>query len=206
MFESDEYELLDFGAGRKLERFGAYVLDRPSPAAQHAKVRHAEAWSRADARFQRDPGQRGRWSFARQIEAQWPIRFGPMTLSLKLTDAGHVALFPEQAKNWDWIADRVFQAGRPLQVLNLFAYTGASTLAAAAAGAEVTHVDAVASIVAWAGRNAKASHMEDAPIRWITEDVMKFARRELKRGTSLRRRDPRSARATAMDPTASPGN
>lgn len=182
MFVSDQYQLLDFGAGRKLERFGACVTDRPSPAAASAERRGGDAWARADARYERVQGARGRWSFERDVAAAWPIQFGPMTLELKFTDSGQVGLFPEQAGNWEWIADQVRAAGRPLRVLNLFAYTGGSTLAAAIAGAHVTHVDSATNVVAWARRNAAASHLENAPIRWIVDDAVKFARRELKRG------------------------
>ncbi len=182
MFASNEYQLLDFGTGRKLEQFGPYVIDRPEQAAGFAKPRCAEMWPEADARYDRDAGPRGRWSFNRQIAAAWPIRFGPMTLGLKFSDSGQVGLFPEQAANWDWIADQVMTAGGPIKVLNLFGYTGGSTLAAAAVGAEVTHVDAATNVVAWARRNVAASGMEAAPIRWIAEDAMTFMRRELKRG------------------------
>jgi 23S rRNA (cytosine1962-C5)-methyltransferase len=182
MFGSDEYQLLDFGGGRKLERFGRYLIDRPAPAAVSASRRNPDLWEGADARFEREAAQRGRWVFARHMAAAWPIQFGPMMLELKFTEHGQVGLFPEQARNWDWIAERILAAGRPLSVLNLFAYTGGSTLAAAAVGAEVTHVDSATTVVTWARRNVAASHMEDAPIRWIAEDVLKFARRELKRG------------------------
>lgn len=182
MFASDEYQLLDFGTSRKLERFGPYVIDRPEQAAGFAKPRAAEQWGEADARFDRDAGLRGRWTFNRQIAAAWPIQFGPMTLGLKFSDSGQVGLFPEQATNWDWIAERVIMTDGPVRVLNLFGYTGGSTLAAAAMGAEVTHVDAAANVVTWARRNAAASGMEAAPIRWITEDTTTFMRRELKRG------------------------
>lgn len=182
MFASDEYQLLDFGGGRKLERFGAYVIDRPSPAAASGSRSDPAAWARADARYDRAAGQHGAWTFARQIAETWPIRFGPMTLELKATESGQVGLFPEQAENWEWIAERVRTAGRPLKILNLFAYTGASTLAATAAGAEVTHVDAASNAVTWARRNAALSNMESASIRWIMDDALKFGRRELKRG------------------------
>jgi 23S rRNA (cytosine1962-C5)-methyltransferase len=181
MFAIDEYQLLDFGAGRKLERFGPYVVDRPSPAAEGVRQRTPDAWERADARFERSTGQRGRWTFHRQLAATWPMQLGPMSLALKFTDYGQIGLFPEQARNWDWIVEQVHAQQRPLKVLNLFAYTGGSTLAAAAAGAEVAHVDAAANVVAWARRNAASSRMEEAPIRWITEDALRFARRELKR-------------------------
>ncbi len=173
MFASQEYQLLDFGAGRKLERFGPYVLDRPSPAAALAR-RQSDAWEQADARYERAAGQRGKWVFRRALSAAWPIQFGPMTLGLRFTDSGQVGLFPEQAGNWDWIAEQICAADGPIKVLNLFGYTGGSTLAAAAAGAEVTHVDGAGSVVAWARRNVAASRMEEAPIRWITEDAIKY--------------------------------
>jgi 23S rRNA (cytosine1962-C5)-methyltransferase len=194
MFVSDEYELLDFGAGRKLERFGAYVVDRPAPAAAQSRPRDAQLWEQADARFDRAAGQRGLWTFRRQISAAWPIHFGPMTLGLKFSDFGQVGLFPEQAANWNWIAEQVSTADAPLSVLNLFGYTGGSTLAAAALGAEVTHIDSANNVVAWARRNVATSHMESAPIRWITEDAVTFMRRELKRG--------RQYHAVILDPPA----
>lgn len=194
MFASDEYQLIDFGAGRKLERFGAYVIDRPAPAAAHYRPCDAASWEQADARFEREAGHRGRWSFRRQISAAWPIQFGPMTLGLKFSDFGQVGLFPEQAANWNWIADEVSAADSPLSVLNLFGYTGGSTLAAAAVGAEVTHVDSANNVVTWARRNVATSHMESAPIRWITEDALTFMRRELKRG--------RQYDAVVLDPPA----
>jgi 23S rRNA (cytosine1962-C5)-methyltransferase len=116
------------------------------------------------------------------MDPAWRVQHGPVVLELKLTDFGHLGVFPEQAANWTWIARQVRAVDRPLSVLNLFAYTGAATLAAAAAGAEVAHVDAAANVVAWARRNAALSGLADAPIRWIAEDALKFARRELKRG------------------------
>jgi 23S rRNA (cytosine1962-C5)-methyltransferase len=182
MFATDQYQLLDFGAGRKLERFGPYRLDRPAPAARDVAPRKRDLWSTADARFERAEGERGRWSLAREIEPSWYVHHGPLALEVKLTEFGHLGLFPEQAENWKWIAQQVRAAREPLKILNLFAYTGAGTLAAAAAGAEVTHVDAAANVVAWARRNAAASGLVDAPVRWIAEDAIKFVRRELKRG------------------------
>lgn len=180
MFASDQYELLDFGGGRKLERFGPYVLDRPSPAAERAARRRPQLWADAAARYDR-AGDRGRWSCEYPIDRPWQMNFGSLALELKLTDSGHLGIFPEQVANWRWIADQVQRAGR-VKVLNLFAYTGASTLAAAAAGAEVMHVDAAASVVAWGRRNANASGLSHLPVRWIVEDVVKFVRREQIRG------------------------
>jgi 23S rRNA (cytosine1962-C5)-methyltransferase len=194
MFEASQYELLDFGAGRKLERFGQLILDRPSPAATDHKPAKPKLWTGAAARFeisaargdQKTP-QRGRWIMPRPLPATWTIQHVPLKFELKLTNFGHVGIFPEQANNnWQWIAECVRRAtkqnDRPPRVLNLFAYTGGSTLAAAAAGAEVTHVDSAKNIVAWARRNAELSKLSDAPIRWIVDDALTFARRELKRG------------------------
>jgi 23S rRNA (cytosine1962-C5)-methyltransferase len=182
MFASDQYELLDFGAGRKLERFGPYVLDRPSPAAAGLKRRSPHLWTGAAARYERE-SETGRWLGGSRIDGPWQLKFGPLTLELKLTDSGQVGVFPEQATNWQWIAERVRQAGR-IKVLNLFAYTGASTLAAAAAGGEVVHVDGSTAAVAWARRNARASRLDHLPVRWIVEDVLRFVRRERTRGNS----------------------
>ena len=181
MFASDQYELLDFGEGRKLERFGPYVLDRPSPAAERAVRRCPQLWADVSARYDRDEGRMGRWSCVRPIDQPWPVKFGSLAIELKLTNSGQLGIFPEQADNWRWIAQRVRQAGH-VKVLNLFAYTGAGTLAAAAAGAEVVHVDAASGVVAWARRNAYASNLNRLPIRWIAEDVLKFVGRERKRG------------------------
>jgi 23S rRNA (cytosine1962-C5)-methyltransferase len=181
MSASATYQLLDFGGGRKLERFGPYLLDRPSPAASGARRQSPEVWQAATARFERQVENLGKWKFNEPVAPSWPLACERFTLELKLTDFGHLGVFPEQADNWRWIAEQVGRVGRP-KVLNLFAYTGASTLAAAAAGAEVVHVDASASAVAWARRNAEASQLATAPIRWIVEDAAKFVARELKRG------------------------
>jgi len=183
MFSPEAYQLLDFGEGRRLEAFGPWVLDRPCPAAEAMPRRDLAAWGRADARFERSSTAGGTWSSTAQLPDRWTIAHPPFTLELKRTEFGHLGVFPEQAANWDWIAAAVRAALRPLSVLNLFAYTGGSTLAAAAAGAEVTHVDAAANVVAWARRNAELSGMVDAAVRWIAEDAMKFVRRELMRGT-----------------------
>lgn len=182
MFTSDEYQLLDFGGGRKLERFGGVVLDRLSPAADDAATHDGETWKQAAARYERTSGDKGVWqSNGAVAPSPWTISHGRLRFELKLTEFGHLGLFPEQAGNWDWIAEQVRQAAAPLKVLNLFAYTGGSTLAAAAAGAEVAHIDAARNTVAWARHNAELSGLAEAPIRWITEDAILFVRRELKR-------------------------
>ncbi|HEX3726952.1 MAG TPA: class I SAM-dependent methyltransferase, partial [Pirellulales bacterium] len=181
MFTTDQYQLLDFGRGRKLERFGAYLLDRPAPAAELAERRDAAAWQQAAARYER-AGRGGQWNFHGKLAPTWIIRSSCSAFNLKFSRFGQVGLFPEQTASWSFIGQQVRAAGRPIKVLNLFAYTGGSTLVAAAMGALVTHVDAASSVVSWARQNALASGLANAPIRWITDDVLKFARRELKRG------------------------
>ncbi|MCY2990589.1 MAG: class I SAM-dependent methyltransferase [Planctomycetota bacterium] len=181
MFASSTYELVAFGAGRRLERFGDICLDRPCPTAEGLPRSTPAAWSAADARFERTGATAGRWLTARHLPERWTIAHGPNVMELKCTESGQVGVFPEQAANWDWIVTQRSASTQPLKVLNLFAYTGGSTLAAAAAGAEVVHVDAAHNVVSWARRNAELAGLAHAPIRWITEDVVKFVRRELKR-------------------------
>lgn len=178
MFELDQYELLDFGEGRKLERLGSLTVDRPAPAAAGVMPR-VRNWT-ADVRYRRTSGERGAWSGA--FPETWIVRHDSVRFELKATPFGHLGLFPEQAANWDWIARQCCSATEPPRVLNLFAYTGGSTLAAAAAGAHVTHVDAARNVVAWARRNATLSGLGERPIRWICEDSAKFVQREVKRG------------------------
>jgi 23S rRNA (cytosine1962-C5)-methyltransferase len=189
MFESAQYQLLDFGEGRKLERFGDCVVDRPAPAADGIVRAQPDLWSQAASRFEflgdYRGGERGKWVPADALPARWTIAFGPLRFELKPTDFGHLGVFPEQEANWEWIAPQVQTAatdGMGPKVLNLFAHTGGSTLAAALAGAEVVHVDSAKSAVNWARRNAVLSGLADAPIRWIVEDAVRFVERELKRG------------------------
>lgn len=182
MFEPDQYQLLDFGSGRKLERFGSYLLDRYAPPAEDVRKANTSVWKDANARYQRAPSDEGTWKPATALPKTWTVKHGELVFELRPTSFGHLGLFPEQAANWDWINKQVVRASRPLRVLNLFGYTGGSTLAAAAAGAEVTHVDSAKNTVAWARRNAELSGLADHPIRWITEDAKKFTERELRRG------------------------
>jgi 23S rRNA (cytosine1962-C5)-methyltransferase len=184
------YQLLDFGHGRRLERFGEFVLDRPCPAVERTNKAEPKLWDNAGACFDEGGEKDGRWFFPRkELPERWEIGFDEIRFELKLTPQGQVGIFPEQAENWEWI---VAQGGRgkaeggekeaKIKVLNLFAYTGGSTLAAAAAGMEVAHVDAAKNVVEWARRNAEISGMADKPIRWICEDAWKFVKREIKRG------------------------
>ena len=182
MFTPDQYQLIDFGDGRRLERFGELVLDRPCPAAEGLQRDDPDVWARADGRFEKTGDDEGQWTAEGELPERWSVSHGAVTFELKCTPVGHLGVFPEQAANWDWISRQVQAAGEPVKVLNLFAYTGGSTLAAVAAGAEVVHVDAARNTVAWARRNAELSGMAEKPVRWIAEDAVKFAKRELKRG------------------------
>jgi 23S rRNA (cytosine1962-C5)-methyltransferase len=177
-----EYALLDLGDGRQLARFGAFVVDRPFPAAVERR-RDAPAWDRADLLFERDPGGAGGdWQAVADGGAPtaWPMQHDGLVFELRPTPSGQVGFFAEQIEPWRWIRGAVGAAQG--SVLDLFAYTGGSTLAAAAAGARVTHVDASRSAVAWARRNAELSGLAVAPIRWIVDDAIAFTTREARRG------------------------
>jgi 23S rRNA (cytosine1962-C5)-methyltransferase len=179
-----DYELLDCGGEARLERFGAVVLDRPSPVAIWARE-HPGRWREAAAVYHRGSAGGGHWEYKRRIEPTWPVRWDEFTFRVKPTGFGHVGIFPEHTAHWDWIRERIGRhPGAPCRVLNLFAYTGALSLLCARAGAEVCHVDAVRDIVEWARSNADRSGLKDAPIRWIVDDVKAFCAREIRRGRS----------------------
>ncbi len=186
-----DYEALDVSGGEKLERWGKYILARPDPQAIWFTPREDPRWKKCDARYVRSPSGGGHWT-QNQLPARWQVRYGSLTFQVKPMNFKHTGVFPEQAANWDFVQRQIAGAGRRLSVLNLFAYTGGATLAAAAAGAEVCHVDAAKGMVSWARENAKASGLEDAPIRWIVDDCAKFIQPALRRG---RRYD-----AVIMDP------
>lgn len=176
-----DYELIDCGDGERLERWGEYHLVRPDPQAiWHTKRTHPR-WSRPDARYLRSESGGGHWDKFRLPE-QWTIRYGDLSFHVKPMNFKHTGIFPEQAVNWEFIRNAIASAGRPLQVLNLFAYTGGATLAAASAGASVCHVDAAKGMVAWGKENAALSGFAEKPIRWIVDDCGKFIQREIKRG------------------------
>jgi 23S rRNA (cytosine1962-C5)-methyltransferase len=173
---SDGYELIDAGDGRRLERFGSRVVDRPAPSvAIEPPGTGRDAWAAAELRFDRAEG----WTGPNQ--EPWTIVVEDLTLELRLTGAGQLGIFPEHVLAWPWLRDRLVARPGP-EVLHLFAYTGATTLALAAAGARVTHVDASRPAVAWARRNAELSGLADRPVRWIVDDAIAFARREARRG------------------------
>ena len=178
-----DYELLDASDGERLERWGKYILVRPDPqiiwkdAARHAM------WNKADGVYRRSSNGGGGWVKQKTPES-WDISYDHLGLKFRLKPMGfkHTGLFPEQAANWDFIREKCANAGRPVRVLNMFAYSGGATLAAAAGGAEVWHVDAAKNMVSWAKENAQASGLADKPIHWIVDDCAKFIQREIRRG------------------------
>ena len=176
-----EYEVLDTSRGEKLERWGEYLLIRPDPQVIWETEKKHPGWRRPDAHYHRSTKGGGEWEFF-SLPEQWEIHYRDLTFRLKPFSFKHTGLFPEQAANWDWFSDKIRKAGRPIKVLNLFAYTGGATLAAAQAGAAVTHVDAAKGMVQWAKENAAVSGLEEAPIRWLVDDCVKFAEREIRRG------------------------
>ena len=177
----NEYEAIDTSGGEKLERWGDYILVRPDPQVIWNTPKTLPAWKSPNAHYHRSKKGGGEWEFFRLPE-QWDIHYKELTFHLKPFSFKHTGLFPEQAANWEWFGKLIRQAGRPIKVLNLFAYTGGATLAAAKAGASVTHVDASKGMVTWARENAAASGLKEAPIRWIVDDCQKFVEREIRRG------------------------
>lgn len=176
-----DYELTDASGGERLERWGRYVLIRPDPQIIWKNDHKAVEWSRADGIYRRSSGGGGGW-VKNRLPEEWTVKYGELTFLLKPMGFKHTGLFPEQAANWDWFGRLIREAGRPIKLLNLFAYTGGATVAAAAAGASVCHVDAARGMVAQAKQNAALSGLGDAPIRYIVDDCVKFTEREIRRG------------------------
>lgn len=176
-----DYEVIDCSKGEKLERWGDYILVRPDPQVIWDTPRKEKGWHKMNAHYHRSKKGGGEWEFF-DLPQQWNIHYRNLTFQLKPFSFKHTGLFPEQAANWDWFSELIKKAGRPVKVLNLFAYTGGATIAAAAAGASVTHVDASKGMVTWAKENAASSGLADAPIRWIVDDCVKFVEREIRRG------------------------
>ena len=193
---ADDYELLDSGDGRKLERFGKYVLARPCSQAMWRHCKSAAEWAKADASFDREDGNN--WHGRANLPKDWQIETAGIKFKLGGTDFGHLGIFPEQRSQWKWIREKVEVEGRGrdrkippststsnlnlIRVLNLFAYSGGSTMAAALGGAEVCHLDASKGMVEWARENARLNGLADHPIRWIVDDAHKFMKREVRRG------------------------
>lgn len=176
-----DYELLDSGEGRKLERFGEFILDRPDPQIIWKKTNEA-LWNNASARFERTSGDKGRWIQNISIPEKWPIIYKNTKFWVKLTPFKHTGIFPEQSTQWDFINNTISSTNKVKNILNLFAYTGAASIIAAKAGANVTHVDASRPAVTWANENRDLNGLQNAPIRWIVDDALSFTEREAKRG------------------------
>lgn len=179
-----DYELIDTSFGERLERWGKIILIRPDPQIIWESEKKNPLWKQADARYKRSSTGGGQWQVYRQMPEVWKINYGDLTFRLKTMGFKHTGIFPEQATNWDFAAEKIKNSNRPIKVLNLFGYTGAATLACMKAGAEVTHVDASKGMVQWARDNAKASGMDDLPVRWLVDDCVKFVQREQRRGNT----------------------
>ena len=183
-----DYEVIDTSGGEKLERWDKYILLRPDPQVIWNTEKKNPAWKKLNAHYHRSNKGGGEWEFF-DLPEQWTVSYGDLKFNLKPFSFKHTGLFPEQAVNWDWFGGIIKDAlkkepKREIKVLNLFAYTGGATVAAAAAGAKVTHVDASKGMVTWAKENAESSGLGDAPIRWLVDDCVKFVERELRRGNS----------------------
>ena len=175
-----DYEVIDTSGGEKLERWGDYILVRPDPQVIWNTVKKHRGWKKPNAHYHRSNKGGGEWEFF-DLPDMWQVHYKTLTFRLQPFQFKHTGLFPQQAVNWDWVSRRIKKANRAVKVLNLFAYTGGATLAAAAAGASVTHVDASKGMVGWAKENAAASGLSEAPIRWLVDDCVKFVEREIRR-------------------------
>ncbi len=178
----NDYTLIDASDGSKLEKWGGYYLSRPDPQAIWSHKTENELWNNAHAVYHRSKAGGGSWEYKKKIPDAWQIKYNKLTFNVKPMGFKHTGIFPEQAVNWDFIIDKISSAGREIKVLNLFAYTGGATVAAASAGAKVVHVDAAKGMVNWAKENAASSGLGEAPIRYIVDDCVKFVEREIRRG------------------------
>jgi len=180
------YALLDSGNGRKLEKFGSVTVSRPEPQALWSPSLPESVWNKADAAFtnasDKDDEEKGSWSQKGKLPEVWPVKVENVTMLCRLMSYRHMGLFPEQRPHWQWLSEQIKAAKRPLKILNLFAYTGAASLIAADAGAEVTHVDASKKAIGWCKENQEASGLQNSKIRWICDDAAKFVAREIRRG------------------------
>jgi 23S rRNA (cytosine1962-C5)-methyltransferase len=178
-----DYELLDSGEGLKLERYGKYIFARPESQAMWSRALSESEWMKAHAVFVPSGEESGgHWDFKKKVDEKWEMRYGDLRFWAMTTPGRHLGVFPEVASHWDFMSDLVRKVNRPTNILNLFGYTGLATLAAAAAGAQVTHVDASKKSVSWARENQELSGLSDRPIRWIVEDAVKYVQREARRG------------------------
>lgn len=189
-----DYELIDMGEGEKLERWGEFIFIRPDPQIIWPTNKNKGLWKRCNAHYHRSKQGGGQWEFTNPLPEYLSVSYEDLKFFIRPTDFKHMGLFPEQAVNWRWIKDKIKKSGRDVRVLNLFAYTGGATLAAASAGASVCHVDAAKGMNRWAKENAELSGLTENKLRFITDDVLKFVQREKRRGNSYD--------AVIMDPPA----
>ena len=177
-----DYEILDIANGEKLERWNNIYLIRPDPQIIWREKSYPEKWKQANARYNRSSTGGGNWQKYKKIPEAWQVKYKNLIFNIKPMGFKHTGLFPEQAVNWDWMIEKIKNAGREIKVLNLFAYTGGATVACSYAGASVCHVDSSKGMVAWAKENVASSGLENRPIRYIVDDVTKFVQREIRRG------------------------
>ncbi len=180
--EWKDYEILDMADGKKLERWGKFILDRPDPQIVWREKTNKELWNKADAIYHRSKKGGGYWENKRSVPSNWQIKYKNLTFNIKQMGFKHTGLFPEQAINWEYMIDKIKNSNRKIKVLNLFAYTGGATIACAYAGADVVHVDSSKGMVAWAKENIVSSNLEDKFVRFIVDDCIKFVQREIRRG------------------------
>ena len=178
-----DYELLDSGSGLKLERFGAYRLIRPEAEAVWQPALPESEWRAADALYKPAPEENGgHWEYRKKLPARWKLSYGALSFWVQTSASRHLGVFPEQSCQWDWAEKVIRLSGNKPRVLNLFGYTGMASLSAAAAGAQVTHLDASRKVISWARENQTLSGLDSTPIRWILDDALKFVQREKRRG------------------------
>lgn len=178
----NDYEILDMANGEKLERWGNYILERPDPQIVWQDKTFKDKWKNVDAIYHRSKKGGGYWENINDIKASWQVKYKDLTFNIKQMGFKHTGLFPEQAVNWDYMIDKIKNSNRKIKVLNLFAYTGGATVACAYAGADVVHVDSSRGMVLWAKENIESSNLTDRYVRFIVDDVIKFVKREIRRG------------------------
>ena len=176
-----DYEILDMANGEKLENWGGYTLVRPDPQIIWKTKSFPDKWKNVNATYKRSKTGGGAWSYKTKLPASWQIKYGNLVFNIKPMGFKHTGLFPEQAVNWEWMMHKIKNSRRTIKVLNLFAYTGGATVACLAAGATVCHVDSSKGMVAWAKENVISSKLQDRPVRYIVDDVIKFVQREIRR-------------------------
>jgi len=178
----NDYKILDMADGQKLEKWGDVILARPDPQIIWKEKTYPKKWKNINATYHRSKTGGGTWEYKKKMPNQWQIKYKELTFNIKPMGFKHTGLFPEQAVNWDWMMDKIKKANRDIKVLNLFAYTGGATVACAAAGASVCHVDSSKGMVTWAKENIASSGLAERPVRYIVDDVVKFVNREIRRG------------------------